>query len=470
MRYLTSQLSYFYNGIIPEKYRQKAVPFYVIFITAVSVTLVSLFGKDSLMIIPAMVIGYAALKYPMFPLYLFFATVTVTPYLIPGAHRIYSYSLVLLIIALWFCRKMLMGYRAFEYSRMLLGYIVLFYFVLICTALNNGLTVLEINSLVRYTIFFPLVLVVYDMYKPRLTLPIFLSISLPLIVSSYYIFLVYMSAGNFIEFLNLYRMKPAGLFSNANVFGVMMIFAAPFWIALAIWGKKKYLRIGSAAIALILTISLLLSNSRSAIVGILFTALFYFIISKKVRYLLITAVLLVVIFASSPVIRIITTVGFRYEQGTSRRVDVWNNSLDIIKRNAVFGIGSGNFPEVYKPNLKTAFDKGFIGSVAHAHNEFLHAVVEFGIMGLFFITALFYIPLKKGFLLLKKPLSDFDRAAVCGSMGIIFANLGNSIFHANAIQSAGGLFPPILYWTTMIVILKLYKKYEGTGNKLILHK
>ncbi|UCE66966.1 MAG: O-antigen ligase family protein [Candidatus Zixiibacteriota bacterium] len=261
--------------------------------------------------------------------------------------------------------------------------------------------------------------------------------------------------------LTVFRMKPAGIFTNANVFGIMMIFAAPFWIAAAVWSKNTILRIIAGILALILSVSIILTNSRSAIVGLLFSVIFYFAVAKKLKYFLSIIAILSVILLSSPLFRIVTSVGLRVERAGTGRVEIWKDTLELIKQNAIFGVGAGNFPEAYRPYFESAFEKGFMKNISHSHNEVLHLFVELGIMGLVLILVLYYIPLKRGFALLKRPLSDFDRIILYGSMGILFANLGNSFFDANTMLADGGLFRPILYWITVIVVLKMYQKYSA---------
>jgi O-antigen ligase len=90
--------------------------------------------------------------------------------------------------------------------------------------------------------------------------------------------------------------------------------------------------------------------------------------------------------------------------------------------------------------------------------------VEFGFAGLILITALFYFPFRKAFSLLKKPLNMRERAVVCGLAGILFANLGNAFFDANTMLASGGLYPPLLYWIVVTMVLKLNDKYRGRGS------
>jgi O-antigen ligase len=381
-----------------------------------------------------------------------------------GYNKYYSYFLVLIVFVLWACKKMMKDEFSLDYSKFLIGFILLFYFVLIATALNGGLTYQEVNSIVRYAFFFSLTIIIYDMYKPKYTVPILVAITIPFIVSSFFVFFKFASVGGFFDLLHLYRMKPAGIFSNANAFGAASMFAAPFWIALAVWIKNRYARVIFGSTALILILSIFLSNSRSAILGLLFAIIFFSIIGKKIKHLIAIVAALVVLFAASPLVRIVSSVGLRLERGSSSRVVIWENSLEIFKENFVFGIGSGNFGPVYSPYLNTTFDRGFMEAVAHAHNEILHTAVEFGIAGLILIVVLFYVPFKKAFTLLKKPLHLHERAVVYGLIGILFANLGNCLFDANTMLSSGGLYPPLLYWIVIIMILKLTDKYQGRGS------
>ena len=469
MRSLTVRANCFFSGIIPEEYKQKAKPHYILPIAAIGAALISLLGIKSLAVLPGIIFVYAAFRFPMFLLYLFLASIPVTMYFFGGIHRIYSYSLVLLMIALWFCRKMLSADSKIDYSKFMIGFIALFSFAMVCSAFNNGVTRMELVSIIRYLVFFPFMLVLYDIYKPKSAIPVVISITIPFVISTFYLFSAYLRVGNFMEFLDIFRMKPAGIFGNANAFGGRALFVAPFWIALAIWSKNKYLRAISALLALALTSAIILTNSRAAMFGVLFIAVFYFIIAKKIKYFIVISALVLVTYMVSPFLRDLTSIALRLERGTTGRVAIWNNSYDLIKKNIFLGVGVGNYATSYESYLQTAFQKGFFGSVmVHAHNEALHMTTELGILGLLLILALFYVPFKKGFTLMKKSLVGDDRAIVYGLMGILFANLGNSFFSAVTMLAAGGLYPPILYWITMIMILRLDEKYKRRGIESLL--
>ena len=465
MRYLNTQLRYFYNGVIPEGSETKIALYNFVFVIPISIILILFLGKFALILIPAVILAYLTFRFPMSPLYLFFATVPLTPFIVPNLHTFYSYFLVMLTIALCIGRIGLRIKTGLDISKFLLIYITLFCFVLFSSALNKGVSRPEIITILRYALYFPFVLALYDLYQPRNAIMTYIAITIPLIISSFYLAEAYMKAGSFFEMLALFRLKPGGFFSNANVFGIMMIFAAPFWTAIAIWGKKWNLRIFAAALSMVLIISIVLTNCRSAMVGIFFSIVFYFAIAKKLRYFFSIAAVIAIIFLSSPLLRVVISAGLRVERGTTNREEIWRNSIDLLKRNFLFGVGAGNYKAEFSPYIKTAYERGFIKDIPHAHNEVLNASAELGIGGFILIMILYYFPLKRGFQLLRKPLSEFDRMVLYGAMGILFANIGDSIFDSTIMLADGGLFRPILYWFTMIVVLKMYAKYQKGDNE-----
>ncbi len=465
MLLIRESIKRFYTDILPVDMPSRIYFQFSLSIIILSVLGVSILGFISLAIFPLILIIVLSLKYRMFLLYFFLASFPLSTYYISGSHRLFSYSLVFIIIAFWFCRKILVNDRTLQYSRFMIGFICFFSFAIILTTFNNGITNIEILSIIRYSIFFPLVLIIYDMYDPKSKIPIMIAIVVPSLVSAYYLFSVYLNTSGVFDFLQLYRMKPAGIFGNANTFGAQILFAAPFWIALAIWGKNKYLKAVSGLVGFILLISTILTNSRAAIVGLIAAIIFYFIVARKTKYLFAIVTAVIIIFAASPSLRNIISVGLRVDRGGSNRELIWNNAFDIIKKNFLFGVGAGNFTSEYRPYLRTSYEKGFVGSVPHAHNEVIHSIAVYGVLGFIIIIVMFYVPLKRGFTLMKKPLSVDDRPVVYGLMGILIANSFRAIFDASVVLRAGGLYPTILYWITMIMIFKMLKEYENRSNE-----
>lgn len=462
-------LTTFYRSIISDNSFGKRTPFLSFSVVTLSVLLVSFLGIKSLAIIPILIFAIFTIRFRLFPLCFLLATLPIAMYFFGGIYTIYNYSLVLLIMGLWFIRKMLGKERSFRYSRFMVYFAASFFIVMLLSALNNGLTRPEILSILRHMIYFPLVIVIYDLVEPRHTVPIIISITIPLLISSYFLFNVYIHISGLFDFLHLLRMKPGGIFKNANSFGARVLFAAPFWMALAVWGRNKLVKRVSMAISIILVLSILLTNTRSAMVGLFVGVVFYIILAKKLKYFIALISVMVVIFLSSQTLRTVISAGLRLDRGTSSRGLIWENTFDMISKNFWFGIGVGNYQSYNRQYIKTAWEISFTGGgMSHAHNEILNKVAEIGILGLFFMLALYYVPAKKGYTLMKKNLSLNDRAVVFGLMGILFSNFGRSFFEANTMLGAGGIYPPILYWITIIMIIKLAEQYTPGGNEFIM--
>lgn len=402
---------------------------------------------------------FLALRYRNFLFYLFLATLPVVNFIFGGI-PVYSYGLVFLIIFLWFCRKIFLNERIHN-SKPLVTLIMVFLCAVLISGLKGGLTKDEILVFIRFPIFFALVLVLYDTYDTKDTLKIFISATIPIIASAYFLISIYVSAGGMMQALELFRHKPAGFFTNSNVFAGTIIAIAPFWLALAWWLRSGYAKLMSIVVSSILVVSLILTNSRAAFVGIFLTLVVFSIWAKKLKYFLALIAAIMIVLFSFPVIRTVAFAGLRIERGASSRGEIWVNSGKIIRDNLWMGVGVGNFQEAYDPYLKTAWEKNFFVSVAHAHNQILSKTVELGIIGFFIMLALYYLPLRSGVRALKKTGSKDHRMVIYGIIGGIIALYGRSIFEASAILGEGGFYPEILFWMMFVMLLKIADRTEG---------
>jgi len=82
----------------------------------------------------------------------------------------------------------------------------------------------------------------------------------------------------------------------------------------------------------------------------------------------------------------------------SIRIELWKLSLEIIKDNLLFGVGTGDIKdELFKKYEKVNFKPG-IEKKLNPHNQFLHTTVALGLMGLLILIMLFTIPLYLSFI------------------------------------------------------------------------
>ncbi|MDX1809431.1 MAG: O-antigen ligase family protein [Sulfurospirillaceae bacterium] len=85
---------------------------------------------------------------------------------------------------------------------------------------------------------------------------------------------------------------------------------------------------------------------------------------------------------------------FKQDPNTSvgLRLTFLTNSLEIIKNNPIFGVGTGDFPNEYKKinhkNTPTAT------APSQPHNMYILEMAQFGIFGLLSLLAIFYIQIK----------------------------------------------------------------------------
>ncbi|MBL7932752.1 MAG: O-antigen ligase family protein [Bacteroidia bacterium] len=125
------------------------------------------------------------------------------------------------------------------------------------------------------------------------------------------------------------------------------------------------------------------------------------------------------------------------EGGLSLRIYKWKYALNVISKNAVFGVGTGDAQdELQKEYLSQEFKIGYENNF-NAHNQFLQTTLELGVFGL--ILFLFYLGLsvkqsyKKGLGIHIVFISLFFISCLTESMleankGIVFFTLFNSLF------------------------------------------
>ncbi len=423
-------------------------------IPILSVCLALLLGIKSIIIVLLLGFLFFTIRYKDFLIHFYLSTLPLVILLIPEIASIYTYSMILIIIFSWVIRKILLDNERIRYSKSLIIFIIVFMFVALVSSLNKGINQYEINPLVKFPIFFLFICLLYDTYDPKDTFKYFVSMTIPLFISCCVLISTFVNARNWFELLNLYRLKPAGIFDNANAFGGALICVIPYWAALLIWVGKKHMRVLSSLVFLILFISLVFTNSRASFVGILLSTVLFAIWMKKVKYFIAVCLSTIILLFSIPSARILVSAALRVERGASMRGEIWGNTVEMIKEDFWLGIGIGNFTHDYIPYFETVWLRNFAFPFSNPHNLLLRNFVEMGILGLVLILVLYYWPPKTGILLLRRLSSREDRGVVYGIIAGIIALYGRSIFEGGGIASAGQIYPDILFWILFIMLLK----------------
>ena len=231
-----------------------------------------------------------------------------------------------------------------------------------------------------------------------------------------------------LAFMNLRgNYKPYGLMANRTLYGSAQALLLPFSIYILFTSKKLWKYISSTSI-LALTISILLSQTRSAwlstasiiILSLLLVIIFLPAIRKTwiigtITYILAVIVIVSFFFLSdekgnlSQVLRekgttLSQPLSETSEENTAvktanERLVIWRKTLSLIKDHKLTGVGPGN----WKVGIQAYGNSGLVNEYGfyvldHAHNVYLQIASETGVTGIIiflsFWLMLFFIALK----------------------------------------------------------------------------
>jgi len=414
-----------------------------------------LIGAKTLAVIGLLLLVYVGFRYKKPLIFIFLGIAPITTFMFWDYKTYLNYSYAMLIILFWITRKLIVPKERIEISRPLMVFAAAFMFFAILSDLNGGVNTREIAALIRFVFFFTYVMIFYDVFEMKDMMWVMAAIVSPLILELFYVLPAYANASGLFDALLLYRLKPTGYFDNANVYGGVLICVTPFWAALALWSKRKKIKYISAFLAVLLLLGLILSNARAAIFGALIVTILFSIWGKKVRYLVTGALILGIVFLSLPMLQALVKIGLRTEYGTTNRTEIWANTLIMISKHPILGVGLGNYSHEYMPYFPTVGMRNFFKALSHAHNQILAKTAELGIFGLFLMMYLYYFPAKTGFKVLTQIRGYENRLFIYGIVGGIIGMYGRTVFETGIIDE-GSFYPDIIFWVLVAMVLKIH--------------
>jgi len=284
-----------------------------------------------------------------------------------------------------------------------------------------------------------------------------------------------------INFFNLagYRNRVSGLISNIDAITAFYMITFPLSIILIIRSKHTLAKSLSWLLLFYLSLGLLLTMSRSAILGVLVSSLMMFYILKRkyfYRTTVILAVLLVTVIFYEPLGKF-SSLLFRMEAGLTSRDQLWSIAVSIIKDNPIFGLGPGAykneminyFPVMFNSwsgdLLLRLFEMTKTGSNM-SHNFYLFFFSEMGIFG--FITALVFTAIffKVGVQSLSVYKKENDEKYY---LIVALFTAGASMFVRNLVDSIGLLYygwitADLPFWIIFMCLLFYYNKRLPDNN------
>jgi hypothetical protein len=122
------------------------------------------------------------------------------------------------------------------------------------------------------------------------------------------------------------------------------------------------------------------------------------------------------------------------------RIIVWYNALQVIKENPILGVGIGDTDT----ELEKQYKKNNLDFEYGTHNQYIYAQLSMGIVGLFLLLAMLFVPLYYGIKNRYFPLIGFSVAVM---INLLFENM--------LTRSAGLMFIP---WATMLLLMMSEEK------------
>lgn len=231
----------------------------------------------------------------------------------------------------------------------------------------------------------------------------------------------------FLQVFNIFRFIPInrrgashgqGLITHSNFFGSYMVLCMGLSLGKFLYSSKNFRNWIYLILFLIFYSAMLVCNTLSAVVGLMFICLFVFIyfiysiIKKNInKYDIIRYIVLFILSIMISICMVLTnkTVlnkdvkklsmetseiakgNFKDSYGTSRML-IWKNTLKVIPKHLLHGVGIDNFYDAFDTPLFRYIKGGeAIEYYDKAHNEYLQKLVTEGIFSLITYLSMLFI-------------------------------------------------------------------------------
>lgn len=190
------------------------------------------------------------------------------------------------------------------------------------------------------------------------------------------------------------RITWISIFNDPNDLCLAFVMVVPVLLAFLVKPGFFGMKVFPAGLLGLLLYAIFLTNSRGGLLGLMVTIVFFFV--KRSRYVIpggiIGGVLASLIFTFGP-----SRLGLlsAADESAYGRLDAWYYGFQMLKSNPLFGVGQNMFTDQYPLT---------------AHNSFMLAAAELGLVGLFFWVGMFYVAFK-GLSLVQKHVRELSAYA-----------------------------------------------------------
>ncbi len=378
------------------------------------------------------------------------------------------------LLGYFFLRKYGLYFNSYPRIPKSLQYFLIFYFsVMIISSIMSSYPFAGIGLIVNQIALFVIAYVFYSLISSFEDIKLYFNsiFVVGFILVSFSLLAFYNGDMSLLEIFSPNRPRVSAIISNIEASTNFFVVSFPLLVS-ALFLKKVFSEKRLQYFLLIyFTIGLVLTMSRSAIVGIVFsTGVIFYILQRRRFYQFVFSILgIVMLFLFFQPLNELLSTFLRIESGMSARDYIWKMSIDMIEDHFVFGIGPGAYKyemfNYFPYMLDDWWGKLFIyfqdvtGGANLSHNFFLTFFTDMGILG--FLTAIslpiiyFRIGIKTVIRYKNRTLESyyFIIALFAAGSSIIVRNFFNSI----GLLYVGGIQTDLPFWLIFGSLIYFYK-------------
>jgi len=234
-----------------------------------------------------------------------------------------------------------------------------------------------------------------------------------------------------------------GTESNSTAFAIFYAIGLPIAFSEFLTARRWGARIAFGALFLLMGVELLITFTRSAMLGaaISVSIVAYYTLSRRAKIILATLIGVVAFFlgvlilgflagagsSSNEIIRGINGLLSMKEESTMIHGQVFEGAVDLAFSSPPWGLGFLNLPDAMR--LLT-------GHTLSAHNSYLTIWIEFGLLAALVFTAFYLGCIYESWRTTRLSLDNRERSSLAAVTGIAISLALSSLFHDDYVNSA----------------------------------
>ena len=378
------------------------------------------------------------------------------------------------LLGILFLKRFGLNFRFYpKIPKSVIYFLLLYFSTMVISAVVSRYPLAGITIYIRQIVFFIVVYIFYALISSESEIKLyFSSIFLVACILVTFSLLAFISGGvSLFEIVSPNRPRVSAIINNIEASTNFFVVSFPLLIStLLLKGKFSEKRIEYFLLTYF-SLGLILTMSRSAIIGIITSTaiIFYLIRRKRLYQLLFSLTFVALIFLFYEPLNEFLNTFLRIESGMSARDYIWKMSMDMINDHTFFGIGPGAYQyemlNYFPYMLDNWWGKLFIyynevtGGANLSHNYFLTFFTEMGILGILTAVALPVIFFRIGIKTIKKYRNGTASryyliiALFAAGSSIILRNFFNGI----GLLYVGGIQTDLPFWLIFSSLIYFYK-------------